>query len=125
MQEPPRKKGVLARLTAICRTLTFVQECMEAAGIAPASREASMTASTCVSDLLIVALGAPIGRIPFGLSCHESNSSRNRRLSSSDPELASPAASLGRRRGARPWLLIRQRDGDQQCCWQVIVWSAF
>ena len=98
---------------------------VEAAGIAPASREASATASTCVADFLIVGLGAPIGKVPFGLAHHEFNPSRNRRLSSSDPELASPAASLGRRRGARPWLLIRQRDGDQQCCWQVKFRSAF
>src|SRR5262249_5671627 len=98
---------------------------MEAAGIAPASREASMTASTCVSDLLIVGLGSPVGRVPFGLSRHEFNPSRNRRLSSSDPELASPAASLGRRRGTRPWLLIRQRDGEFYQCWQIMVRSAF
>src|SRR5262245_48540179 len=98
---------------------------VEAAGIAPASREASVTASTCVSGRLIVGLRAPIGRVPFGLSHHEFNPSRNRRLSSGDPELASPAASLGQRRGARPWLLIRQRDGDQHGCWQVMVWSAF
>ena len=92
---------------------------MEAAGIAPASREASAMASTCVAVHLIVGLGAPIGRVPFGLSSHEFNLSGNRRLGSGDPELASPAASLGRRRGARPLLFFRQRDGDQQCCWQV------
>ena len=84
---------------------------MEAAGIAPASREASARASTCVADHLIVGLGAPVGRVPFGLSRHEFNPSRNRRLGSGDPELASPAASLGRRHGARPLLFFRQRDG--------------
>ncbi len=84
-----------------------------------------MTASTCVSGLLIVGLGSPVGRVPFGLSHHEFNPGRNRRLGSGDPELASPVASLGRRRGARPLLRIRQRDGDYQCYWQLMVRSAF
>jgi hypothetical protein len=93
---------------------------MEAAGIAPASREASVTASTCVAGHLIVSLEAPIGRVPFSLSRHEFNPSRNRRLGSSDPALASPAASRGRKRGARPLLFFRQRDGDHQhSCWQL------
>ena len=98
---------------------------MEAAGIAPASREALVTASTCVADHLSVSLGAPIGKVPFGLSRHEFNPSRNRRLSSGDPELSSPAASLGQKPGAGPLLWFRQRDGDQQCCWQLKFWSAF
>src|SRR5262249_13963678 len=80
-------------LFVCCRKLSPDNRCssVEAAGIAPASREASVTASTCVSDLLIVGLGAPVGRVPFGLSGHEFNPSRNQRLGSSDPELASPA----------------------------------
>ena len=99
---------------------------VEAAGIAPASREALAVASTCVADHLFVGLRAPVGKVPFGLAHHEFNPSRNRRLSSGDPELASPAGSLGQRPGARPWLLFRQRDGTvQHCCWQVMVWSAF
>ena len=93
---------------------------MEAAGIAPASREASVRASTCVADRLIVGLGAPVGRVSFGLSCHEFNPSRNKRLGSGDPELSSPAGSLGRRPGARPLLWFRQRDGTaHQRCWQL------
>jgi hypothetical protein len=92
---------------------------VEAAGIAPASREASVRASTCVADRLVVGLGAPVGRVPFGLSCYEFNSSRNKRLGSSDPELASPVGSLGRRPVAGPWLFLRQPYGDQQCCWQL------
>ena len=92
---------------------------MEAAGIAPASREASVRASTCVADRLIVGLGAPTGRVPFGLSCHEFNPCRNKRLGTGDPELASPAEALGRSPGARPLLFLRQRDGDQHCCWQL------
>ena len=85
---------------------------MEAAGIAPASREASARASTCVADRLIVGVWAPVGRVPFGLSRHEFNPSRNKRLGPGDPELASPAESLGRRPGARPLLFFRQRDGE-------------
>jgi hypothetical protein len=85
---------------------------VEAAGIAPASREASVRASTCVADRLIVGVWAPVGRVPFGLSCHKSNPSRNKRLGPGDPELASPAESLGRRPGARPLLFFRQRDGE-------------
>ena len=98
---------------------------MEAAGIAPASREALATASTCVADRLIVGLGALFGEVPFGLSGHEFNPSRNWRLGLCDPALSSPAASRGRKRGARPLLWFRQRDGDQQCCWQLKFWSAF
>ena len=75
---------------------------MEAAGISPASREALTTASTCVADLLIVGLGAPIGEVSFGLSGHEFNPSGNWRFCLSDPALSSPAESRGRKRGARP-----------------------
>ena len=93
---------------------------VEAAGIAPASREASVRASTCVADRLIVGLGAPTGRVPFGLSCHEFNPCRNKRLGTGDPELASPAEALGRSPGAGPLLFLRQRDGDDQhCCRQL------
>ena len=92
---------------------------MEAAGIAPASREALVTASTCVAGHLVVSLGAPIGKVPFGLSRHEFNPSCNRRLGSGDPTLSSPAAPRGQRCGARPLLFFRQRDGDQRYCWQV------
>ncbi len=75
---------------------------VEAAGIAPASREASTTASTCVADPLIVGREAPTGRVLFGLAGHEFNPGRNQRLGPGDPALASPAVSRGRRRGARP-----------------------
>ena len=98
---------------------------MEAAGIAPASREASATASTCVADHLIVGVGAPFGKVPVGLSRHEFNPSCNRRLSSGDPALSSPAASRGQKPGAGPSLWFRQRDGDQHGCWQLRFWSAF
>ena len=89
----------------LCRVLSPVDACsekVEAARIAPASREALTTASTCVANHLSVGLGARIGAVPFGLSCHEFNPSRNRRLSLSDPTLSSPAESRGRRPGARP-----------------------
>ncbi len=85
---------------------------MEAAGIAPASREASAWASTCVSDCLVFDLGVPVGRAPFGLARHEFNSIRNRRLESSDPALSSPDVPSGRRPVAKPLLRIRQRDGE-------------
>ena len=78
---------------------------MEAAGIAPASRDPSMSASTCVAVPLIVGLGAPYGRVPFGLSYHEFNPSRNRRLGSDDPALASSGGASGRRPAAKPFLL--------------------
>jgi hypothetical protein len=34
---------------------------MEAAGIAPASRDSSAKASTCVAEILVVGLGTPLG----------------------------------------------------------------
>jgi len=92
---------------------------VEAAGIAPASREASARASTCVADPLIVGVGAPIGGVPFGLARHEFSLGLNKRFGLGDPELASLAGSLGRRLVAGPSLFFRQRDGDQQCCWQL------
>jgi hypothetical protein len=85
---------------------------MEAAGIAPASREASAWASTCVSDYLVFDLGVPVGKVPFGLACHKFSPIRNRRLESGDPALSSPDVPSGRRPVAKPLLLIRQRDGE-------------
>ncbi len=124
-EQAPVLPGLASSLVTNRHQLTVCGK-VEAAGIAPASREASTTASTCVADHLIVGLRAPIGRVPFGLASHEFNPSCNRRLSSSDPELASPAASLGRKRGARPLLFFRQRDGvSQHCCWHLKFWSAF
>jgi hypothetical protein len=113
--------------TSIIKPLTTNRKWlfMEAAGIAPASREALVTASTCVAVHLSVSLEAPIGKVPFGLSRHFFNSSRNRQLGSSDPRLSSPAASPGQKRVARPLLFFRQRDGDQRWCWQLKFWSAF
>ena len=80
---------------------------MEAAGIAPASRDPSMKASTCVSDSLIVGLGAPIGGVAFGLSHHEFDPGRNGRLGSDDPALASSGEASGKRPAAKPFLLLR------------------
>jgi hypothetical protein len=76
-------------------------------------------ASTCVAAHLIVGVRAPSDRVPFGLSRHEFSPSRNRRLSSSDPALASSGVPSGRRHAAMPWLLFRQRDGNQRCRWQL------
>jgi hypothetical protein len=75
---------------------------MEAAGIAPASRDPSEPASTCVAVHLIVDLGAPIGRVPFGLSHHEFNPGLNRRLEPGDPALTSPDEASGRRPVTEP-----------------------
>ncbi len=79
---------------------------VEAAGIAPASRDPSVRASTCVAGRLIVGLEAPIGRVPFGLSHHEFNPSGNGRLRTDDPALAIPGETSGRRFAAAPWLLL-------------------
>ena len=68
---------------------------MEAAGIAPASREASAMASTCVADRLIFGLRALIGKVPVGLSRHEFNPSRNGRLGSGDPASNYPVRPCG------------------------------
>src|SRR4051812_10166114 len=75
---------------------------VEAAGIAPASRDPSASASTCVAVLLSVSLRAPIGEVPFGLSHHELNPSRNGRLSSDDPALTSSGGASGRRPVTKP-----------------------
>jgi hypothetical protein len=49
----------------------------------------------------------------------EFNPSRNGRLGSGEPTLASPGGPHGQRHAAEPWLRIRQRDGDQRCRWQL------
>ena len=92
---------------------------MEAAGIAPASRDPSMSASTCVAVHLIVGLGAPYGRVPFGVSYHEFNPSRNRRLGSDDPALASSGEASGRRPATKPFLLLRQPYGERESSRQI------
>jgi hypothetical protein len=92
---------------------------MEAAGIAPASRDPSMKASTCVSDSLIVGLDAPIGRVVFSLSHHEFNPSRNGWLGSDDPALSSSGEASGRRPATKPFLLLRQPYGKSWCSWQI------
>ena len=47
----------------------FMAQELEAAGIAPASREPSMTASPGVVDHWIVGLKAPFGTVPIGFAC--------------------------------------------------------
>src|SRR3569833_1011758 len=94
-----RKRKQKARLRFLPSGLS-----VEAAGIAPASRDPSVTASTCVALRLIVGLEAPKGRILFGLSHHESSSYRNGRLGTSDPALASSGGASGRRPAAKPFL---------------------
>jgi hypothetical protein len=91
---------------------------MEAAGIAPASRDPLMKASTCVSDSLIVGLGPPIGGVTLGLSHHEFNPSRNGRLGSDDPALASSGEASGRRPATKPFLL-KQPYGERESSRQI------
>jgi hypothetical protein len=73
---------------------------VEAAGIAPASRDPSVKASTCIAGHLIVGLGAPIGRVPVGLAHHGFNPGRNERFGPGDPALATPGGARGRRPAA-------------------------
>ncbi len=65
-EQTPAEPGFVSSSVANCRQVTICSE-VEAAGIAPASREASMKASTCVADRWIVGVGAPIGRVRLGL----------------------------------------------------------
>src|SRR5262249_60206271 len=66
-EQAPARPGLASSSGTNCHQLTACGE-VEAAGIAPASRDPSVSASTCVSDRLVVGLGSPIGRVPFGLS---------------------------------------------------------
>ena len=103
-EQAPAEPGLVSSVVANYHQLT-VCDPMEAAGIAPASRDPLMKASTCVSDYLIVGLGAPIGGVAFGLSHREFNPSRNGRLGSDDPALASSGGASGRRPATKPFLL--------------------
>lgn len=68
-EQSPAGAGLASSVVANCHQITGCVS-VEAAGIAPASRDPSVSASTCVSALLIVGLGAPFGKVPFGLSYH-------------------------------------------------------
>ena len=87
---------------------------MEAAGIAPASRDPSVPASTCVSAYLIVGLGTPIGKVSFGLSHHRFSQGLNRRFDPGDPALTSSGEASGRRPAAKPLgSAVRQPYGER------------
>jgi len=87
---------------------------VEAAGIAPASRDPSVSASTCVSARLIVGLESPVGRVPFGLSRHEFSPCLNRRFDTNDPALTSSGEASGRRPAAKPLgSAVRQPYGER------------
>jgi site-specific recombinase XerD len=94
-EQAPPGAGLASSAVTNCHQITVCGE-VEAAGIAPASRDPSVSASTCVADRLIVGLGAPIGRVPFGLSHHGFNPCRNGRLGTDDPALATPGGARGR-----------------------------
>ncbi len=68
-EQSPAVAGLASSSDTNCHQLTACGE-VEAAGIAPASRDPSMRASTCVAVHLAVGLRAPIGRVSFGLACH-------------------------------------------------------
>ncbi len=92
---------------------------VEAAGIAPASREASVRASTCVVVYLVVGIKAPSDRVPFSLARYKFNPDCNKRLGPGYPELTSSAGSLGRRAVAKQPLFFRQRGCRQVCSCQL------
>ena len=94
---------------------------VEAAGIAHASRDPSMKASTCVVGHLRVGLGAPTDRVPFGLSHHKFNPIRNGRLGSGEPAKSSPAMPREHWHDAAPFTAVRRRDGEKCQCWQLMV----
>jgi hypothetical protein len=100
-EQTPDCSGVVSSSVASCHQMATCIE-VEAAGIAPASRDPSVPASTCVSVHLVVGLEAPSGRVLFGLSRHEFNPSLNRRFGSNDPALTSPGVASGRRHAAKP-----------------------
>ena len=74
---------------------------MEAAGIAPASRDPSVKASTCVVSDLIVGRETPGDGVLVGLAHHEFNSCRNGWLGTSDPTKSASAVVRGNSRGAK------------------------
>lgn len=93
-EQSPAGAGLASSSDVTCHQKAGYSE-VEAAGIAPASRDPSAWASTCVAVRLIVGLGAPIGRIPVSLACYEFNVGLNKRFDQREPELASPAGPLG------------------------------
>ncbi len=119
MTKPLRMKGFRRRLSATVRSSQLMQR-VEAAGIAPASRDPSTLASTCVVARLIVGVGAPSGRVPFGLSRHGFNPDLNRRFGPDDPALASSGEASGRRPAAKPLgSAVRQPYGERESSRQI------
>ena len=103
--QTPARAGVVMSGVPSCRPWQG-RVIMEAAGIAPASRDPSMSASTCIADHLVVGVEAPIGRVLVRLAHHEFNPGRNERFGLGDPALASSGGSRGRRPAAKPWLRL-------------------
>ena len=112
-EQTPARPGFVSSFVASCHQMaTYIE--VEAAGIAPASRDPSVPASTCVAVRLIVGLEAPIDRIFFGLSHHEFNPNLNRRFGTGDPALASTGGASGRRPTTRPLgSAVRQPYGER------------
>lgn len=66
-EQAPAGPGLASSSVANCHQLTGCSE-VEAAGIAPASRDPSVTASTCLATHLVFVRGAPSDRVSVGLS---------------------------------------------------------
>lgn len=67
--QTPAEAGVVSSFVAQCHELAS-GKIVEAAGIAPASRDPSVRASTCVSYYLVFVGQPPRGRVPLRLSSH-------------------------------------------------------
>jgi site-specific recombinase XerD len=104
-EQAPAGPGLASSVVTNRHQLTVCGS-MEAAGIAPASRDPSVTASTCVAARGIVGRGALGGKVPISLAHHEFNPSRNGRLGSGDPALSTSGRSRGRRPAAKPLDLL-------------------
>ena len=113
-KKPLPRKGFRRFLASPVRSWHLTQV-MEAAGIAPASRDPSMPASTCVSDPLIVGLKTPIGRVLVSLFHHEFSPDLNGRFDPDDPALASSGGASGRRPATKPLgSAVRQPYGERE-----------
>jgi hypothetical protein len=104
-EQTPDYSGVVSSSVASCHQMATYSE-VEAAGIAPASRDPSVRASTCVADPLIVGLGPPIGGVAFGLSRHGLTRAATGGLGTDDPALASPGGPSRRRDAAMPFCCL-------------------
>ena len=104
-EQTPARPGFASSVVTNRHQLTVCGS-VEAAGIAPASRDTLMPASTCVACPLIVGLGPPKDRVSFSLSHHEFSQDLNGRFGLGDPALSSTRGASGRRPDAKPRILL-------------------